>query len=245
MIQGMLAIWSLVLLALWSLYIWKFSVHILLKPNLKNFEHNFNSMWNEGTSTVGWIFFGITLLWDWNENGLFQSCGHCWVFQICWCIECSAFTASSFRIWNSSARIPSPPLALFVVMCHKAHLTSYSRMSECRWVTILLELSRSLWSFLNSSSVYSCRFFLISSASVRFLLSVLYCAHLAWNVPLIYPVFLKRSLIFPILLFSSISWHCSLHLGRFSYLSMLFSVTLYSVRYIFPFLSCLLLLFVP
>ena len=27
-----------------SLYIWKFLVHVLLKPNLKNFEHNFASM---------------------------------------------------------------------------------------------------------------------------------------------------------------------------------------------------------
>ena len=43
---------------------------------------------------------------------LFQSCGHCWVFQMCWHIECSTFTASSFRIWSSSTRIPSPPLAL-------------------------------------------------------------------------------------------------------------------------------------
>jgi len=34
---------------------------------------------------------------------------------MCWHIECSTFTASSFRIWNSSTGIPSPPLALFVV----------------------------------------------------------------------------------------------------------------------------------
>ena len=47
---------------------------------------------------------------------LFQSCGHCWVFQICWHIECNTFTASSFRIWNGSTGIPSPPLALFAVM---------------------------------------------------------------------------------------------------------------------------------
>ena len=47
---------------------------------------------------------------------LFQSCGYCWVFQICWHIGCSAFTASSFRIWNSSTGIPSPPLAFFIVM---------------------------------------------------------------------------------------------------------------------------------
>ena len=55
------------------------------------------------------------------KTDLFQSCGHCWVFQICWHIECSTFTASSFRIWNSSTRALSPPLALFVVMLLKAH----------------------------------------------------------------------------------------------------------------------------
>ena len=27
-----------------SLYIWKFSVHLLLKPSLKDFEHNLTSM---------------------------------------------------------------------------------------------------------------------------------------------------------------------------------------------------------
>ena len=64
-------------------------------------------------------FFGIGMKTD-----LFQSCGHCWVFQICWLIGCSTFTASSFRIWNSSTGIPSPPLALFVVMLPKAYLTS-------------------------------------------------------------------------------------------------------------------------
>ena len=65
---------------------------------------------------------------------LFQSCGHCWIFQIWWHIECSTFTASSFRIWNSSTVIPSSPLVLFIVMLPKAHLTSHSRMSGSRWV---------------------------------------------------------------------------------------------------------------
>ena len=81
------------------LNIWKFTVHILLKLP----------------------FFGIGMKTD-----LFQYCDHCWVFQICWHIECSTFTASSFRIWNSSTGIPSPPLALFVVMLPKAHLTEIS-----------------------------------------------------------------------------------------------------------------------
>ena len=51
-----------------SLYIWKFSVHILLKPSLKDFEHNLTSMWIECNCTVVWTFFAITFLWDWNEN---------------------------------------------------------------------------------------------------------------------------------------------------------------------------------
>ena len=50
------------------------------------------------------------------KTDLFQSCDHCWVSQICWHIECSTFTASSFRIWNSSTAIPSPPLALFIMI---------------------------------------------------------------------------------------------------------------------------------
>ena len=68
------------------------------------------------------------------KTDLFQSRGHCWVFQICWHTECSTFRASSFRIWNSSAGIPSPLLALFVVMLPKVHFTSHSRMSGSRWV---------------------------------------------------------------------------------------------------------------
>ena len=41
---------------------------------------------------------------------------------------------SSFRSWNSSAGIPLPPLALFIVMLPKAHLTSHSRLSGSRWL---------------------------------------------------------------------------------------------------------------
>ena len=59
-----------------SLYIWRFSVHILLKPSLKDFEHYFASMWNECSNcAVVWTFFGFFLLWDWNEN---------WPFPVPW-----------------------------------------------------------------------------------------------------------------------------------------------------------------
>jgi len=89
--------------------------------------------------------------------------------------ECSTFTASSFRILNSATEIPSLPLALFIVMLPKAHLISHSRISGCRWGITPSWLSRSLKSFLHSSSVYSCHLFSISSASVRFILFP-YCA---------------------------------------------------------------------
>ena len=51
-----------------SLNIWKFMVLILLKPGLENFEHYFACVWDECHCVVVWAFFGISLLWDWNEN---------------------------------------------------------------------------------------------------------------------------------------------------------------------------------
>ena len=116
MFQWMLALWSLVpLSSKSSLYIWKFLVHVVLKPDLENFEHYFASVWAECHCVVLWTFSGIAFLWYWNEKWAFPACGHCWVFQLCWHIECSTLTASPFRIWNSLTGIPSPPLTLFVV----------------------------------------------------------------------------------------------------------------------------------
>ena len=148
---------------------------------------------------------------------LFQSCGHCWVFQICWHIECSTFKASS-RIWNSSTGISSPLLSLFVVMLPKAHLTLHSRMCDSGWVITSSWLSGSRRSFLYSSYVYSCHLFLISSSSVRPIPFLpLIVSIFAWNVPLVSLIFLKRSLVFHTLLFSSI--FCIDHLGGLSYIS--------------------------
>ena len=58
-----------------SLYIWKFLVHILLKPGLENFEHYFANVWDECNCAEVWTFFGIAVLWDWNEN---------WPFPVLW-----------------------------------------------------------------------------------------------------------------------------------------------------------------
>jgi len=68
------AIWSLVPLLFLNLTCTlKFSVHVLLKPSLKNFECYFVSMWNECDCSIVWTFFGIALLWDWNENWPFPA----------------------------------------------------------------------------------------------------------------------------------------------------------------------------
>ena len=169
-------------------------------------------MWNECNCVVLWTVFGISLLWNCNENWPFPLLWPRWVFQISWHFECSTFIASSFQI----------PLALFVEMVPEVHLTSHSRMSGSRWVIIPSWFSGSLRSFLNSSSVYSCHLFLISSVRSLPFLSLI-VPIFAWNVPLVSLIFLKKSLVFPILLFSSISLHCSLKKAFFSLLAVLWN----------------------
>ena len=58
-----------------SLNIWKFSVRLLLKPGLENFEHYFANVWDECNCAVVLTFFGIAFLWDWNGN---------WPFPVLW-----------------------------------------------------------------------------------------------------------------------------------------------------------------
>ena len=80
-----------------------------------------------------------------------------------------------------------------------------------------------------------------SSASVRFIPFLSFIKPIfAWNVPLVFLIFLKRFLVFPFLLFSFI---CIVNFESLSYLSWLFFGSLHSDGYIFPFLFCLLLLF--
>ena len=91
----------------------------------------------EMSATVQWLayssvlpFLGIGMRID-----LFQSCGHCWIFQICWHNECKTLMASSFRDLNSSARISSHPLALLTAVLLRDHLPLHSRMSGSGWLT--------------------------------------------------------------------------------------------------------------
>ena len=104
MIQRMLTIWSLVPLPFlkpaWTsrssqfTYCWSLAWRILsitllaceMSAIVQYFEHS-----------LALPFFGIGMKTD-----LFQSCGHCWVFQICWHIECSTFTNMFTRIGQFS-----------------------------------------------------------------------------------------------------------------------------------------------
>ena len=160
------------------------------------------------------------------KTDLFLFRGRCWVFQICWHIECNTFTASSFMIWNSSTGIQSPPLALLVVMLPKDHLMSHSRMSGSRWVAILSWLTGSLRLFWYSS-VYSCHLFLISSASVRSLSFLSFIVPiLAWNVPLISSFLEEISGLSCYIVFLCV--FACVHLRR---LFVIFCGTLHSVGY--------------
>ena len=185
MIQQMLAIWYLVPLPFlkpaWTsgssqfTYCWSLAWTILsitllaceMSAMVRSFKHS-----------LALPFFGIGM-----KTHLFQSCGHCRVFQICWHIECSTFTASSFRIWNSSAGIPLPPLALFIVMVPKAHLTSHSTLALGEW--------SHHHGYLGHEDLFGIGLLCNLSASSKYLLFLLGPYHFC---PLLYSSFMKCSL---------------------------------------------------
>ena len=98
----MLAIWSLVPLPFlnppwtsgnsWFTYCWSLAWRHL-SITLLVCEKSAIVWWFEHSLALP--FFGIG-----TKTALFQSCGHCWVFQTCWYIECNTFPASFFRIWK-------------------------------------------------------------------------------------------------------------------------------------------------
>ena len=128
-----------------------------------------------------------------------------------------------FRILNSSTGIPSPPLVMCKVMLPKAHLTSHSRMSRSRWVITQ--------SWLSGHEDLFCTVLLCILAILSLYLLLLLCAY--HFCPLLSPsfhemfpwylIFLKRSLVFPILLFSSISLHWSLRKAFLNLLAILWN----------------------
>ena len=114
MLQRMLAIWSLIPLPFlkiqlehlqvhaWFMYCWSLAWRILsitllvyeMSAIVQKFEHS-----------LALPFFGTGVKTD-----LFQSCGHCWVFQTCWHTECSTLIASSTNNWIKDLLSMVPPI---------------------------------------------------------------------------------------------------------------------------------------
>ena len=125
MIQQMLSIWSLVPLSFLNpAWILEVLCSLLQKPSLEHFEHYFASMWDECKGAMNILWHCLSLGLEWKL--IFPS--PVATAQFSKSVDHIEFTVSSFRIWNSSAVIPSPPLALFAVILSKAHLTSHSRI---------------------------------------------------------------------------------------------------------------------
>ena len=96
--------------------------------------------------------------------------------------------------------------------------------------------------FFDSSSVYSCHLYLISSASIRSIRFPSFAVPIfPWHVLLASLIFLNRSPVFLIVLFSSSSLHWSLRKAFVSLLAILWNAAFNGC--FFPFLLCNLLLF--
>ena len=135
----MLEIWSLVSLPFlnpaWTSGSWQFTYCWSLAWRMLSITLLVCEM--SANCAVVWAFFGIAFLWKWNENWPFPVLWPMLSFPIYWYIECSTFTASSFRIWNSSTGIPSPPLPLCIVM-----------LPQATWLHIPGCLALGEWSYL-------------------------------------------------------------------------------------------------
>ena len=131
-----------------SLNIWKFSVHVLLKPSLKNFEHYFASMWNECKCVVVWTFFGIAFLWDWNEN---------WPFPVLWSLLSFPYLLSCPTLWDPRDYTVHGILQARILcsFLQGIFLTEWSNPGLLHYSRILHSLShQNLWSRVSKLNIY-------------------------------------------------------------------------------------------
>ena len=123
-----------------SLNVREFTVHVLLKPGLENFEHYFTNVWDECNCAVVWAFFGISFL-----------------FLVWW--ESSCRTGLEFyqmlflRLWKDHEFHP--------LFCHyRACMLSLSRV--CFFETAWTGPTRLLcpWNFTGKDTGVGCHFLL-------------------------------------------------------------------------------------
>ena len=136
-----------------SLNIWKFSVHILLKASLENFEHYFANMWEECNCAVVWTFFGIVFFRTGMKTDLFQSCGYCWVSKFASILELHISTNPGIlqphnpkqpSIHLSLPAIPSsktcPELCLNALKSGQVYFTLNQTTSSRSWTIYCISL---------------------------------------------------------------------------------------------------------
>ena len=165
-------------------------------------KHNHTSIWNEHSYAIVWTFFDIVPLWDWNEN---------WPFPVLWPLlsfPCAGILSALSQ--DHHLGVEGPELELHHLVCSvgstRLHIPGCLVLGE--WP------HHHGYPGHETFFVQFCVFLLpliISSASVRSILFLSFIVPIfAWNVPFVSPVFLKRYLVFRILLFSSVSLHWSL-----------------------------------
>ena len=136
------------------LNIWKFLVHVLLKPSLDNFQHYFASMWDECNCVILWTFFGIAFLWDWNENRTFPVLWPLLSFPNLLAYWMQHFHSLILQDDNSQpCRTPFPILNQSIVPCPVLTVASWPAYSflrrQIRWFATPISLRMfhsSLWS---------------------------------------------------------------------------------------------------
>ena len=124
-------------------------------PGLENFEHYFDSMWDECNCAVVWHCLSLGLEWKLT----FSSSVATAEFSKFACILSSALSQHHVLGFQIAQMEFHPPLALFIMMLPKAHLTLPSRVSGCRWLITPSWSSGSWRSFLYSCSMCSCHLF--------------------------------------------------------------------------------------
>ena len=80
------------------------------------------------------------------KTDLFQSCGHCWVFQICWHIECSTFTAFGDAQLESMCTLINSWKFLICIRW-------VVRTSKWKWKKWKCQLLRHVWFFVTLRTV--------------------------------------------------------------------------------------------
>ena len=127
-----------------SFNLWKFSVHVLLKTGLEDFEHYLASVWNEYNYMTVWTFFGTALFWDWNESWRFPVLWPLLSFQNHWHIELpfsSVQLLSHVQLCTTHRRQPTMLRHSWVLQARTLEWVAISFSNAWKWKVKMNSLS--------------------------------------------------------------------------------------------------------